>query len=369
MKGLSLKLFFEIPNKFLEDMDQRNSYNPRANVDSFMKYEKSVQVLRDIRDNKASLSSKPMVLKNAALTGADLEGVDLSGVDLSGSDLSGANLKGAKLFKANLRNVNLKNANLEGAELSGADLSGAHLENVNASGAGFGMAKMVKTNLFNANLENATLTMADLSGSKMLCCRFTGARLREAKIIDADLTNADLRNADMSLSVVKGSNFTNADMRGARIRLISGYEKAKWIGVDIRDINFSGAYMMRRFIMDQNFLKEFKERNRLTRIIYYLWLITSDCGRSMIRWWCWSILLITVFGVLYSIVGVDYGEHKTWLSPFYYSVVTFTTLGYGDVVPASLLAQMIAIVEVTVGYIMLGGLLSIFTNKMARRAE
>jgi hypothetical protein len=46
-----------------------------------------------------------------------------------------------------------------------------------------------------------------------------------------------------------------------------------------------------------------------------------------------------------------------------------TTLGYGDVIPVSTGAQMIAMLQVLLGYIMLGGLLSIFSNKLARRAE
>jgi voltage-gated potassium channel Kch len=53
----------------------------------------------------------------------------------------------------------------------------------------------------------------------------------------------------------------------------------------------------------------------------------------------------------------------------YFSVVTLTTLGYGDIVPSSTAAQVLCMVEVFMGYVMLGGLLSIFSNKMARRAE
>jgi voltage-gated potassium channel Kch len=72
---------------------------------------------------------------------------------------------------------------------------------------------------------------------------------------------------------------------------------------------------------------------------------------------------------LFKIVGLDYGDHPTRLSPLYYSVVTLTTLGYGDIVPSSLTGQLIAMIEVITGYVMLGGLLSIFSNKMARRGD
>ena len=75
------------------------------------------------------------------------------------------------------------------------------------------------------------------------------------------------------------------------------------------------------------------------------------------------------YALLYTFVDIDYGERKTWLSPFYYSIVTLTTLGYGDVKPASTWGQVVAMIEVVSGYMMLGGLLSIFNNKIARRAD
>ena len=55
-------------------------------------------------------------------------------------------------------------------------------------------------------------------------------------------------------------------------------------------------------------------------------------------------------------------------SPLYYSVVTFTTLGYGDALPKTVVAQAFVIAEVILGYVMLGGLLSLISNKLARRA-
>ena len=57
------------------------------------------------------------------------------------------------------------------------------------------------------------------------------------------------------------------------------------------------------------------------------------------------------------------------MTTIYFSFVTLTTLGYGDVAPTSVTARMIALIEVIIGYMMLGGLLGIFANKMARRAE
>ena len=55
---------------------------------------------------------------------------------------------------------------------------------------------------------------------------------------------------------------------------------------------------------------------------------------------------------------------------YYYSIVTFTTLGFGDVTPqpTEWLMQLYLTIEVILGYIMLGGLISILATKLARRA-
>ncbi len=299
----------------------------------------------------------------------EMRGKDLSGIDLSGKDLSSADLTGTRLFKADLSGAILTEAKLRNADLTGADLSNAVLDMVDARNAGFGMAKLQGARLFEASLDNATFTKADLRGADFRCAKLRGARMREADLSGADFTEAVMRGCDLSTSDVSNASFNNADLRMARLRLIHGYEKAQWIGTDIRDINFAGAYQLRRFIVDQNYIMEFRSRGKLALALYYIWLITSDCGRSMFRWCFWIFIQTFLFAWLYTLVGVDFGKYPTPLSPLYFSVVTLTTLGYGDVVPNTTLGQLVAMVEVITGYMMLGGLLSILSNKMARRAD
>ncbi len=303
------------------------------------------------------------------LATADLRNVDLTGRDLSAVDLSGRDLSGARLFKANLKNANLQDATLDGAEFAGADMEGANLDGASARRAGFGLANLQGASLVNADLQDASLTHANLRGANLHCVNFSHARLREADLSNADLSEANLSHADLSLSNVAGANFSNSDLRQARLRMLRQFKKANWVGVDIRNINFAGAYLMHREISDQNFLHEFRSYSRLSALLYYPWWLTCDCGRSMLRWCFWIGAQAVLFAWLFTLVGVDYGSHPTPLSPFYFSVVTLTTLGFGDVVPTTLGGQLVVIAEVTMGYIMLGGLLSIFSNKLARRAD
>ncbi len=323
------------------------------------------RIILDIREGRA----EDLDLSMVDLSGADLRNANLSLADLSGSDLSGADLTGAKLFKANLSGSKLVNSIIREAELTGANLQSADLEGADLSSSGIGMSQFQNAKLFNANLSKSTLSGANLEGADLRCCIMRGTRLRETVLVNADLTGADMQGADLSLSIVTGALFNNVDLREARLRMMKDFKSAQWIGADIRDINFAGAYLMRRFVVDQNYLKEFRDRSRMSGIIYKIWWLTSDCGRSVSRWLVCILMLISTFSFLYTFVEIDYGDYHTWLSPIYFSIVTITTLGYGDVLPASTAGQIVALAEVMSGYLMLGGLISIFSNKVARRAE
>ncbi len=298
-----------------------------------------------------------------------LEGSDLSGASLVGINLSGADLQKKVFLRADLTGAILAGANLTQADFSGAFLKNAHLERANAQRASFGMAEMEGACCFGADFNHATFIKANLAGADFRCADLRGARFREANLNGADFTEANLKGADLSMCSVEGANFNNADMRNTRLRLLTGFKKASWIGTDFRNVNFAGAYLLRRFATDQNYIKEFKESGKVARFLYYLWLVSSDCGRSMSRWCFWIVIQIIFFAWLYSLVGVDYGAHPTPISDLYLSVVTLTTLGFGDVVPKNTFGQLIVMFEVITGYMMLGGLLSIFSNKMARRGE
>ena len=141
------------------------------------------------------------------------------------------------------------------------------------------------------------------------------------------------------------------------------------VDVDASGADFTGAYRIRRHIMDENYLHEFRNHSRFNEALYWLWWCTSDCGRSVTRWGLCTLALILAFAAAYAFVDIDYGANRTPLSSVYFSVVTMTTLGYGDVLPTSMAAQALIVVQVLLGYTMLGGLLSLFATAMARRAD
>jgi len=77
----------------------------------------------------------------------------------------------------------------------------------------------------------------------------------------------------------------------------------------------------------------------------------------------WSTQFLT-----FKIEGEELLRDDNFITYLYFSVVTFTTLGFGDVIPLNHISEIWLMVEVIFGYIMLGGLISIFANKLARRS-
>lgn len=330
------------------------------------------QMIRQLRNSCAKTGTdRPlqMDLRGISLFHEDLSDLDLSGYDFSYANLSRTNLKGTILSYAVFHKASLEQAVLDECEFIGSDLSYANLNECSARQGGFGGANLSYASMINANLNDATLSRSTLTHSDLRAASLEGARLSEADLTEAIFTRANLVNSDLKQSNVANTNFELANMQGARFMGIRNFKKARWVGTDIRGLDMRGAYLVRRYIADENYLFEFKMTSRLHRVLYYLWWATSDCGRSLLRWFIWLLSATLFFAAIYAVVDIDYGDHVTWFSPVYFSFVTLTTLGYGDAVPASFAGQFFVTLQAVTGYMGLGGLLSILGNKMARRAE
>jgi len=361
------------------------------------------------------LQSEEKEGSRADLSGASLEGADLSGAKLSGADFSGAslidvNLSGAQLVHAKFTGADLTGANLSKADLLLTDFTGANLRGASLHSATPNVdvatirtrrgPKFKDADLTEANLTETYCYISDFSGAKLTSCVFSrcqltranlsradlqGNNLKEAVLTQADLSYADLRNTDLKGAVLDHANLSNTKLGGALLQganlKAANMENAQVEGIKydrkgifrgIRVATCYGSSRFRRFAQDQDFIEEFREAHP---IFYGLWLALTDCGRSMSRVVIWSIGFAILFGCVFYSLGENAFEvtHKDSLSwnlftMIYYSVVTFTTLGFGDITPKTPVAATIVMVEVIVGYLMLGILISILADKVARRS-
>jgi len=319
-------------------------------------------------------------LRFAHLEGAHLEGAHLEGADLRWAQLEGANLEGADLGRARLQGAQLVLACLRGARLEGAHLEGANLEGKNLEGAHLGGA-----HLEGAHLGGASLEGADLEGAHLYGATLEGAHLVWAQLGRADLTGADLEGAHLEGGNLEGTDFTRACLRGACLSdaktdgtVLSEAEWRKedgslpdpalYEGFDVRGVRYSDP-LFDQFVRQSEFIRRCRET--WPRWLFWLWEQTCNCGRSLPRWLRTCALIILAFGLLFAVTGwagrpiVKPADESvaTVLTPFYFSVVTFSTLGFGDVTPCNIVGQLAVMLEVLLGYAMLGGAISIFTTK------
>ena len=154
--------------------------------------------------------------------------------------------------------------------------------------------------------------------------------------------------------------------------------------LDSRHIDEVASPFFKRYVADQQFTRAFNQANP---VLAKLWRWSSDYGRSLVLWAFWSLFLAILFTFAYmpfpewlpawvqswaprfhQTTGFYSGRTLTFSDCFYFSVVTFTTLGFGDVVADNASARFLVALEVIFGYVMLGGLISIFSNKLASRS-
>ena len=319
-------------------------------------------------DLRSGASSDVPSLEGAILRGLDLSGLDLGGARLAGADLTGADLTKTRFFGADLNGAQLHGVSARGAEFAGANLSGALLSEGDFESAGFGSANLCHAVAHRSSFRNASFSASDASGATFAAADLTGARMVEANLTGADFQAATLAEADLMGVQVAGATFRRARLKCAKLLGVRGFASADWIFVELDATSLNGGVLLREFIHDQNFLHEFRHQSKWHEWIYRVWWLTSDCGRSVSRWGVCSFVLAVSFALIYTQVGLQYGSDYTWLSPFYFSIVTFTTLGYGDILPVTAVAQAVVMIEVILGYVMLGGMLSLISNKLARRA-
>lgn len=205
----------------------------------------------------------------------------------------------------------------------------------------------------------------DLRGAPL-----AGANLREADLSSVDFFAADLRNATFERADLRGTWFSEATIKGTRFdwarmddALVDSVDfdhDTRFVGVNLNAINFTLAALLQDLALTQQRIANLERTHPKTALFLRL---TSDYGRSFSRFFAWSLMVVVIFGFIYSLIPGALTRPGLFES-MYFSVVTFVTLGYGDIVPATHLAMAIVVLEVVIGYVMLGLLVAIISKRL-----
>jgi uncharacterized protein YjbI with pentapeptide repeats len=307
---------------------------------------------------------------------AKLKMVELSETDLSSRNLADIDLSGVDLFRTNLQRANLKKSDLNGAELTEANLQSAAMYKCNLRGA-----VLQEADLSSADLTECDCTGANFRGANLRNSNLTASKLCDADFSSADLTGAKLCDADLTSANFRAANFSETDLTRVKFggfRSMAG----KYYGIRGIDQSFGNAVFVRE-AKDEDYIETVYENicampdgiiKKIDLVLFWAWGLI-DNGRSLLKVGIYAALISTLYGLIYTLdlnLGwglMDYSNSAgTWFTPFYYSLVTYTTLGFGDVTADSLIGEMLVISEVIAGYFTLGMLLAILANTVARRS-
>lgn len=293
-------------------------------------------------------------------------------INLSGYNFEGFFLKGANFLKVNVYNksadeyinytgeVHLEKANFRSAILENIRLGGAILKK-----SVFHYAEASKADFGRADLEEADLSVANLQN-----CRFSDAVLKNSRITSSHLEGANFINATLIGCQVRASICDNAtSFYGVKVNRFStkcGFTdfSATFLG-NIR-IDSGTRQLLEYNILRMNWENWYKAHKILRWPVRLFWPI-SDYGRSALRIiGCFLVLAFAFAAIYYFVPGlvenlqVDGSRCLNIIRACYFSIVTMTTLGFGDIYAneTSIWGHVLLAIQVIMGYVLLGALIT-----------
>lgn len=269
--------------------------------------------------------------------------------------------------------------------LEGADFLGANLSYVELSDYG-GIASPPQVCLRGASFLRAVLEHGRFVGADLREVDLTGADLIDVMLSGARLENATLKGARLNGRYGRqnfywrGACFDGAQIQGANLRrAIADSSTSFWECVLDRDTDFrevalasiqleQGKKEVLRYNIRRKNWEDWYEEHWFWRWPVRCFWALSDYGRSTGRIIGSFFVLAVVFAFVYRlwpgclIVRGEVGYIRGFVHALYFSVVTMTTLGFGDIAanPDSWGGQVLLMVQVILGYVLLGALVTRF---------
>jgi hypothetical protein len=276
----------------------------------------------------------------------------------SGGMLCGISLKQADLSNIDLVNHHHKNGyDFSHADLYKANLNGAHLFNIDFSHTSLMKADMRNANMNWANLESANLLGVKWADSKIEHIRF-GKQIKQEYEAREAIKN---KQNDSAQSLFEQAEEIYRDLR----------KHAEREGI----FTLSGCFIQKELTMRRMQMKRFSTQRITSKVVD----LFCGYGEEPLRIVGLSICMIILCAFIYSITGLNYqGELQVFstgatlyenlnlfMSCLYYSVVTFTTLGYGDFTPIGI-SRAVAAFEAFSGSFTIALFVVVFVKKMTR---
>ena len=284
--------------------------------------------------------------------------------------------------------------NFEGTDFSYASLS--HCEFID----GYFMADFVAARLYGVTFRNCTFHYADFKNSTLTKCVFVGCDFIErCKFNNCKVEGTLFDDVYMNESIFESCKFDDGTLL-VNLRTMPKkfgdneahqMPKAKLAPLyfDLAEAYAAGnsSRYSRHYFTANSFITRYNVQGwhrKLRRRIFNEYLM--GYGERPSRCLLFSLAVILLFGMLFAMIGLqtssgtsiglfgsghsqDLGSIATSLGEtLFFSVVTFTTVGYGNIVPVAPLAKVLAATEMLIGVTLGGCWVALLLRKALRHA-
>lgn len=284
---------------------------------------------------------------------AQLESYAQNGGLLRGLQLQNAQLAGINLVKYNSK----QGYDMTGADLYRANLNGAHLFNLQLS-----HGSLMKADLRNANLNHADLSLSNLLGCKLDHCKCDSLRVGNLLLQEQWAEEA---NKQQDLEA-----------------MTDYYQQAEEIYRSLRKMTeaeglftTAGQFLRKELTMRRYQMPEYSYQRGISKLVDWV----CGYGELPMRVVVTSMMIILSCALIYFFTGIHFNgnivalnlDHSleqnliAFAECLYYSVVTFTTLGYGDFTPVGV-SRVFAAIEAFSGSFIIALFVVVFVKKMTR---
>lgn len=194
----------------------------------------------------------------------------------------------------------------------------------------------------------------------------TGVNLSRRDLTNIDFFGADFSHADLTSIKLSGSYLSECNLCATRIdwaeldgTLLDNVQFDKYtsfLGVDLHKVNFTLSTLLYDLALTQQRIQQLERHHK---IFAFFLRLTCDYGRSFSRYLAWVVAFVVCYsGAYWLLTG------NTLLDCLYFSIVTFATVGYGDILPHTPLEKILVISEIIIGYLMGGLLIAILAKRV-----